>query len=140
MTNIINPVRFSCKTSGKCCTSHGQYGYVFLTKYDVIRFSKHLDLKPKEFKLKFCKTINGVVALKDKPNSKDCQFLKERQCSVYKARPLQCRTWPFWPENMNAKTWNKEIKTFCPGIGEGKLYFKKDIQKILLKQKGVYNG
>ena len=36
----------------------------------------------------------------------DCVFLKEdpergrKTCSIYPVRPLQCRTWPFWPENL----------------------------------------
>ena len=24
-------------------------------------------------------------------------------CSIYRARPAQCRTWPFWPENLLSK-------------------------------------
>ena len=26
-----------------------------------------------------------------------------RACTVYPVRPLQCRTWPFWPENLSSK-------------------------------------
>ena len=50
----------------------------------------------------------------------NCIFLKENRCTVYKSRPIQCRTWPFWPENMNTKTWNNDIAKNCPGVGKGK--------------------
>ena len=36
---------------------------------------------------------------------------------------------------MNAKTWNKEIALFCPGVGKGKIYTKENILKILEKDK-----
>ena len=26
--------------------------------------------------------------------------LRRKSCSIYGVRPLQCRTWPFWPENL----------------------------------------
>ena len=29
---------------------------------------------------------------------------------------MQCRTWPFWPENMSSKAWTS-IAAFCPGVG-----------------------
>ena len=61
----------------------------------------------------------------------ECIFLKNKKCDVYKARPTQCRTWPFWPDNMKSKIWNKEIINFCPGIGKGKIISKKKIDKLL---------
>ena len=36
---------------------------------------------------------------------------------------------------MNAKTWNKEIALFCPGVGKGRRYMKESILKILKKEK-----
>ena len=39
-----------------------------------------------------------------------------RACSVYHVRPLQCRTWPFWPENLaNERAWNQAAKK-CHGM------------------------
>jgi Fe-S-cluster containining protein len=49
----------------------------------------------------------------------DCPFLDGSRCSVYGARPAQCETFPFWPENLKTKKrWN-ELASFCPGIGRG---------------------
>jgi Fe-S-cluster containining protein len=69
--------------------------------------------------------------LKEIRKNGECIFLKKNKCSVYKARPTQCRTWPFWPENMSSKTWNKEIVNFCPGVGKGKLITKNKINSFL---------
>ena len=52
-------------------------------------------------------------------------------CTVYKSRPSQCRTWPFWNENMNSKVWNKDISVNCPGVGKGQLISQKKINKLL---------
>ena len=33
-------VQFQCQGSGKCCTSHGQYGFVYLTPADRKRIAE----------------------------------------------------------------------------------------------------
>ena len=47
---------------------------------------------------------------------------------------MQCRTWPFWPENLaSADSWNRAaIK--CAGINRGKLHTFEKIE-ALRKQK-----
>ena len=47
---------------------------------------------------------------------------------------MQCRTWPFWKENMNTKKWNKELINLCPGIGKGRLINSSMIQKIINRE------
>ncbi len=59
---------------------------------------------------------------------------KTKDARSYEARPKQCRTWPFWPEMMDAKTWSKEITSFCPGVGKGKLVSGAEIEKSLREQ------
>ncbi|MBC85961.1 MAG: zinc/iron-chelating domain-containing protein [Bdellovibrionaceae bacterium] len=122
-------IRFECQGSGKCCTSHGEYGWVFLSKKDIKRFSEYFELSVSEFKKIYCDQSEGVWHLKEKMDDPDCMFLKDNQCSAYEARPTQCRTWPFWPDTMQAKAWKKEVASFCPGVGKGKLYSKKEIEK-----------
>src|SRR5687768_2223484 len=42
--------------------------------------------------------------------------LRRKVCSVYPVRPLQCRTWPFWPENLSSeKAWDHAAKR-CHGM------------------------
>ena len=128
-------IRFECQGSGKCCLSRGEYGFVYLTLNDRKRLAAHLKLNLSEFTKRHCKKKDGFYHLLDPPGSPACVFLDEnKRCRVYEARPTQCRTWPFWPEAMNAKTWAKEVKAFCPGVGKGKIVPAEEIRKILNDQ------
>lgn len=127
---IANGLKFQCQGSGKCCTSHGEYGFVFLTLEDRRRFAQHLKISTRTFTTQYCDKKNGIWHLKEDPKNADCLFLKNKGCSVYEARPTQCRTWPFWPEVLNAKAWKKDVVSFCPGIGKGKRHSAEEIRKI----------
>ena len=122
-------IRFECQGTGRCCTSRGSYGYVYLTLEDRKRLATHLNLSTQAFTRRYCSKAGGHYHLKDFRD--DCQFLEGKGCSVYEARPAQCRTWPFWPENMNAKSWAREVVSFCPGVGKGKLYLESEIKALL---------
>lgn len=126
-------VRFECQGSGQCCVSRGEYGFVYTTRNDRKRLGKLLKMTTAEFTRRFTARTDGVFHLKD-GETPDCIFLKNNRCEVYEARPIQCRTWPFWPEVMNAKTWAKEVKAFCPGVGKGKVVNAQDIKATLALQ------
>ena len=126
--DIENGIRFECQGSGNCCVSRGSYGYVYLSKKDIKNLSTGLNITQKNFIKNYCQETDGYIHLKElKKNKGNCIFLIDKKCSVYKSRPTQCRTWPFWPENMNTKDWNGDIAKNCPGIGKGKLISKTDI-------------
>ncbi len=123
-------LKFECQGSGNCCTSHGEFGFVFLTLEDRRRFAKHLNISTAAFTRQYCDIKDGVWHLKEDPKQPDCMFLKNKRCSIYEARPTQCRTWPFWPEVMTPKAWKGEVASFCPGVGKGKLWSKEEIERI----------
>lgn len=122
-------IRFECQGSGKCCTSRGSYGFVYLSLKDRQVFAKHFGLSTREFTRRYCAKTRGWFHLKEE--RKECIFLDGNRCTAYAARPTQCRTWPFWPENMNARAWNRDVVSFCPGVGKGRLYSKEEIQKLV---------
>jgi Fe-S-cluster containining protein len=127
-------VRFECQGSGRCCVSRGSYGFVYMTLVDRVRMAKVLKMTTSAFTRKHCAKSDGVWHLKD-GTGPDCVFLEGgNRCGVYQGRPEQCRTWPFWPEVMNAKTWKKEVAAFCPGIGKGKAISPEKIVEILARQ------
>jgi Fe-S-cluster containining protein len=127
-----NGIRFECQGTGRCCTSRGSYGYVYLSIEDRRRFAKFFKMATQAFTRKYCAKHDGHFHLKYE--DRECQFLvKGKSCSVYEARPNQCRTWPFWPENMNPRAWTKEVVAFCPGVGKGRLYTKEEIALALSK-------
>ena len=127
-------VRFECTGSGKCCTSHGEFGFVYLSLEDRQRFAKYFKIRTSDFTRKYCEKSGGIWHLKEDPKNPDCLFLKGKSCGVYDARPTQCRTWPFWPEVMNAKAWAKDVKAFCPGVGRGPLIPSEKIEAQLREQ------
>ena len=86
----------------------------------------------KQFKKKYCQTTDGFIHLIERSElNGNCIFLRDKKCSVYVSRPSQCRTWPFWNDNMNPKVWNEDISVNCPGIGKGRLIKKREIEKFL---------
>ena len=128
---------FQCQGSGKCCVSRGEYGFVYLTLKDRRLMAKHLGLSVGEFKKRFCAQTDGVWHLIQPEGTEDCLFLKNKRCEVYEARPTQCRTWPFWPENMNPRAWKRDVVAFCPGAsiqGKENLRPSGEISRQLLEQ------
>ena len=127
-------VRFQCQGSGKCCLSRGEVGYVYLTLEDRKRLAEHLKIPVQQFTRQYCQKTYGIYHLTEDPQRPECMFLKDKRCSVYEARPTQCRTWPFWPEVMNARSWKKEVADFCPGVGKGPVIPAEKIEKALQEQ------
>lgn len=128
-------IRFECKAEGRCCATRGGYGYVYLSCSDRRRLAGHFKISMAEFTARYTNKVDGLHELRY--TGKDCPFLQNNRCGVYDARPLQCRTWPFWPENMNSEVWEKEVASWCPGVGKGKLYTAEEIRNILMGKKDV---
>lgn len=126
-------VRFQCQGSGRCCVSRGEFGFVYLTLEDRRRMAKVLGVTTSAFTRKYCTVTDGVYHLRE-PGPR-CIFLEGKSCTVYDGRPEQCRTWPFWPEVMSAKTWAKEVAAFCPGVGKGPKISGEEIRDTLERQK-----
>ena len=126
-------LRFECQGEGRCCLSRGRYGYVYLSFNDRRRLAAHCRISLSEFTAKYTRKSDDLYELLYA--GKGCPFLKNSRCEVYDSRPWQCRTWPFWPENMNSTVWEQEVVPYCPGIGRGKLYSAEEIEEILAKKK-----
>lgn len=129
-------VQFSCHHCLHCCTD-----VVCLpTPWDVIRIVKSTGEDPEDF-LEFlrpseitgvakndptwlrCNKKKFIMALQ-RDTKKGCYFLdrKKRQCSIYEARPILCRLYPFkLQENKKGKfkgfTLHKDVG--CPRNRDG---------------------
>jgi Fe-S-cluster containining protein len=137
-------LKFTCTQCGNCCT--GGPGYVWLTREEIVRLAEHLEITPQEAVDKYCRKINGRFSLKERRTREgnyDCIFLTEqdrdpndpkagrrRTCAIYEVRPLQCRTWPFWKENISTpQRWEQSSKR-CPGMGRGRRFSLNQIHAI----------
>lgn len=139
---IRKGLKFQCQPDcGKCCVSHDDYAFTFLTEEDLARLEKHLG-KPREtfaMKGKFDRTRSSDLPAERwylKMTGPRCQFLKGTGCGIYDARPTQCRTFPFWPENMPKNDW-EDLKSFCPGIGKGPAWPKEKVKDLVMEQKNA---
>ncbi|MDR2600984.1 MAG: YkgJ family cysteine cluster protein [Spirochaetaceae bacterium] len=126
---------FSCSKCSSCC--RGESGYVFLSREDAQRLGDSCDLKLEEFIQTYCRWVDDgaekLLSLKEK-SSYDCIFWKNG-CSVYKNRPLQCRTYPFWPSMLESKEIWAETSSSCPGVKSKKLKSFLYIQKLVKLEK-----
>ena len=111
-------LRFSCTRCGRCCTGGADY-YVCFSQAEAKAACAHLGLTWKWFRHHYLRRLDepGLVAA---DNAGACIFLDAAgQCRIYAVRPVQCRTYPFWPELVNtAAAWKQEACR-CEGINRG---------------------
>ena len=128
-------IRFACQGEGKCCVSRNNYGYVYLSFSDRKRLAAHFGMSLAACTARYMIKEDGNYRLRYE--GRDCPFLVHNRCTIYEARPWQCRTWPFWPENMDSRVWDREVASYCPGVGQGRLYSGDEIEDILTKKHDV---
>ncbi len=121
-------IRFECARSGKCCTAHGQYDRVYLDDDEAEEVAALLGLTLAELERRHCWFEDGWRLVKFADGA--CGFLDGARCTVYEARPVQCRTWPFWKENLKRSTWKRDVAAFCPGVGRGRRHDRDEIEAI----------
>jgi len=60
-----------------------------------------------------------------------CPLHCDAGCTAYSARPLQCCTWPFWPENVYSQgAWKRRVVSLCPGADQGRLWAAKEVEQM----------
>lgn len=129
---LLKSKNFSCTECGKCCTGSGvvwanhaeleairgliapeatfeDFHEAYVDVEEMKR--RNVDVDAKEwFVLKNADTkLNGA---------EHCIFLnaETNQCRIYSARPLQCATYPWWPELLSSREWREEGMNVCEGI------------------------
>lgn len=94
--------------------------------------ARALDLLPFEFLARHAVQRGGQWSLAEveRNGAFDCTFLRRdaasgrARCAIYTVRPAQCRTWPFWPENLSSRADWRSAGERCPGIdGPGAAQF-----------------
>lgn len=104
-------MRFACTRCLRCCL---EPGYVFFSPRDRRTAARHLGIGADAFRERFGGDDDGTEIRVTR--RRRCPFLGETGCTIYPARPEQCRTFPFWPEmTKSARAWN-ETAARCPGM------------------------
>ena len=88
-------LRFECTGCGDCCS--GEPGFVWVDSAEIEALAAALELSVEAFEQQYVRQFGDARSLTERPGG-DCIFLDAvtRKCTVYAARPIQCRTWPFW--------------------------------------------
>lgn len=121
-------LRFTCQQCGKCCRGP-EPGYVWVTPREIEALAKRLRMSVDAFGRLYLRRIGGRSSLVERANH-DCIFWEEgKGCTVYEERPEQCRTFPFWPENLESRAAWKKL-AWCRGTDEGRLYTTEEIERL----------
>ena len=113
---------------GNCCT--GPEGYVLVSDDEAAALAARLGLETAVFLERYTHTTREGRSLIETRSEIgfDCVFLDRMKvpgkavCGVYEDRPLQCRTWPFWPSVVASRASWERAKRTCPGIDKGRAY------------------
>jgi Fe-S-cluster containining protein len=124
-------LKFSCTGCGKCCQNEGE---VWFDTDEFADLVTSLNLSAKDVLAIYVEEVkSGWVKLKSKRAKvgtdevaiERCIFLSNdgKSCTIYENRPIQCRTYPYWPKLMdNVEEWINEA--VVPEDQEGKHQLK----------------
>ena len=128
-------LRFSCTKCNRCCERAGD---VFFTVSEATAVAQRLlgpaavpaDLDEALWRQDWDGTWRISV-----PEGGACALLGRSGCTVHDIKPVQCGTYPFWPEILvNRHLWRHEARD-CEGISEeGAHYDGPSIDAIVRSQ------
>ena len=108
---------YSC--GGRCCT--GESGYIFVTKTEADKICKLLGIDIQTLMKEYLYKKDYRYSIRENKigESYECVFYSREinGCQIYKAKPNQCSTFPFWDYY---KTRVDELKLECPGVIDAK--------------------
>jgi len=118
-------LQFACTQCGNCCT--GPSGYVWFDDAELAAMAARFEMTINQFRKRYARKIHGRWSLAEvrTEHGYDCIFLKRDPesgnagCSIYEDRPQQCRTWPFWRENLRSLRNYINAARDCPGMTRG---------------------
>lgn len=112
-------LHFRCTECGRCCT--GSPGFVWVTDEEMKGIAATLDMPLAVFKRKYIRRRDNRYALIEKKTEEgdyDCIFLENKKCKIYQNRPKQCRTYPWWRENLTTRQSWQLAADECEGIND----------------------
>jgi Fe-S-cluster containining protein len=100
-------------------------GYVRVSREDIRRLAKHLDMSAAEFEKRHVVEVTRQGEKRIKQGFKTCQFLTaDRLCGVYEARPHDCRGYVCW---------NQEDET----VYDYAVFLQESVPKLREREKDV---
>ncbi|KAL3911316.1 MAG: hypothetical protein SGARI_001703 [Bacillariaceae sp.] len=122
----VKSLPFECTECGKCCKTEGN---VYLSPEELKDASAYKNMTTSEFIEEYAgNTMDDISSKDDKVDNNlpwvlvkntetehgpACIFLdpKTNHCRIYPVRPIQCSTYPFWPNVLQSEGhWNDEVR------------------------------
>lgn len=120
-------LRFECQRCGSCCT--GEPGFIFVEHSEIIQIASYISRDLSCFIDEFLYPFRTGYSIKEHADGR-CLFY-QGGCKVYPVRPKQCRTFPFWFENLRSRKKWRRVTRECPGIDKGSIYSKEQILEFI---------
>lgn len=118
-------LRFECTQCGACCRGEG---YVWVDPRQVPEIADFLGLDEATFGRRYLRVVGGRLALVDAADGA-CVFWRDG-CRIYPVRPQQCRTFPFWRENVASPAAWRRVGAQSPGVDRGRRYGREEIERL----------
>jgi len=139
----IAGLNFECQQCGGCCSGPSE-GYIWVTRREIELIAEFLKLTAGQLRQRYLKRVGLRTSIVEQPGNRDCVFLQaiggQKMCAIYPVRPSQCRSWPFWSENLASPgAWNRAAQR-CPGINRGSFYSYEQIKRIKSAGKWWHNA
>jgi len=106
---------------------------VWVKPEEAERIAQRLGMSLEDFYAGYTRQVGGRTTLTERANG-DCVLLKGGRCRVYELRPIQCKTFPFWPWHLDTPEDWEEAARECPGVNKGRLYTCEEIQTLARKR------
>jgi Fe-S-cluster containining protein len=120
-------LRFECQRCGACCT--GEPGTIYVGPDEILRIAEFLQTSPESFIRQYLYPFRHSHSIREHADGR-C-FCYANGCTIYPVRPNQCKSFPFWFDNLRSETQWLKVSDNCPGIGQGRLYTKEQILEIV---------
>lgn len=106
---------FSCTQCGRCCHARGEVAHVYVNYRERQALADFLGVDLAKFNKTYTRLEeSGHRNLRFVGGH--CIFLDGATCTVHDAKPVQCRTWPFWDELLESpESYRAHVLDFCPG-------------------------
>lgn len=127
-------LRFECTQCGACCHGDEEH-YIAIREQDIERMREHLDISLGWLKRRYIEHLTGNYYSVRIGDDGRCVFLNPQgHCRIYPVRPVQCQTYPYWPEILSdTQQWYAEAKR-CEGIDRGNIVPIDTIMRALQQQ------